>query len=247
MKSDEILVVPDVHGRTFWKSGNPNVYTKDYKLIVFLGDYLDPYWDENIELEDCLANFKEIIQFKNENIDKVVLLLGNHDLHYVTHIIQAGRKYEGVREIPKLFFDNWGLFKVMHTINIDNEDIVFSHAPIVSKWIDTCNIILEDLNKGSFMIPTQIQELANFLNSLWSDFYNLGNHRLFGLLSYCSWYRGGYDAAGSPVWADVREAHNINGWYQVFGHTQLVIDNCLKGDGWVDTDCRRCFTLNEIL
>lgn len=247
MKTDEILVVPDVHGRTFWKNGNPNVYTKDYKLIVFLGDYLDPYWDEHIELKGCLNNFKEIIQFKEENIDRVVLLLGNHDLHYVTHIIQSGRKYEGIREIEQLFAANWGLFKIMHLINVDNQDIVFSHAPIVRKWIDTCNSILGDLNQGSFRVPSLVPDLVNFLNSLWEDYNNFGNPRLFGLLSYCSWYRGGYDAAGSPIWADVREAQKINDYYQVFGHTQLIKDECLKGDSWVDTDCRRCFQLNEIL
>lgn len=247
MKTDEILVIPDVHGRRFWKEGNPNVYTKDYKLIVFLGDYLDPYYDENINFTDCLQNFKEIIQFKKENIDRVVLLLGNHDLHYVTHIIQSGRKYGGAPEIPKLFEDNWALFKVMHTISIFNQDIVFSHAPIIKKWIEYCNVLLEDVGQGRYMLPTEVYELANFLNYLWIDYNTVGNPRLFGLLSYCSWYRGGCDGAGSPIWADVREAHKIENWYQVFGHTQLIRDECLKGDGWVDTDCRRCFPLNELL
>lgn len=247
MKTDEILVVPDVHGRTFWKNGNPNVYTKDYKLIVFLGDYLDPYWDEHIELKGCLNNFKEIIQFKKENTDRVILLLGNHDLHYVTHIIQSGRKYGGVPEIPKLFNDNWEYFKVMHTISIFNQNIIFSHAPIIEKWIKSCNVVLENVNQGRFKLPTQVEELANLLNYLWVDYNSVGNPRLFGLLSYCSWYRGGDDAAGSPIWADVREAQKINDYYQVFGHTQLIKDECLKGDGWVDTDCRRCFQLNEIL
>ncbi len=247
MKTDEILVVPDVHGRRFWKDGSPNVYTKDYKLIVFLGDYLDPYYNENINFTDCLRNFKEIIQFKKENIDRVVLLLGNHDLHYVTHIIQSGRKYERAPEVPELFRNNWALFKVMYTISIFNQDIVFSHAPIIKKWIECCNITLEDISQGKYMLPTGVCELANFLNNLWIEYNTVGNPRLFGLLSYCSWYRGGYDGAGSPVWADVREAHNIDGWYQVFGHTQLVTDNYLKGNGWVNTDCRRCFTLNEIL
>ena len=41
-----IIVVPDVHGRTFWREVLNN--TKD--KIVFLGDYLDPYKYEALDL-----------------------------------------------------------------------------------------------------------------------------------------------------------------------------------------------------
>lgn len=249
MKSEEILVVPDIHGRRFWKEGNPNVYTKDYKLIVFLGDYLDPYYKEHISFEDCIANFEEIIKFKSDNNLKVVLLLGNHDLHYLSsQMMESSRKYpDGDSKIYNLFRSNSGLFKIMHTEKVNDRNIVFSHAPIVMDWAETCNIVLSTLNQGSFNIPTQIDEMVNFLNNLWINYIDFGNPRLFGLLSYCSWYRGGYDRSSSPVWADVREARKIENWYQVFGHTQLSLDECLKGDGYVDADCRRCFSLNELL
>ena len=249
MKSEEILVVPDIHGRKFWKEGNPNVYTKDYKLIVFLGDYLDPYYDEHISLEDCIANFEEIIKFKSDNNLKVVLLLGNHDLHYLSNqMMESSRKYpDKDSKIYNLFRNNSGLFKVMHTEKVDDRNIVFSHAPIVMDWAETCNNVLSMLSSGIYRVPTKIEEMVNFLNNLWVDYNNFGNPRLFGLMSYCSWYRGGYDRSGSPVWADVREARKIEDWYQVFGHTQLSLDECLKGDGYVDADCRRCFPLNELL
>lgn len=239
MQTDEILVVPDVHGRTFWKKGTPNVNTKDYKLIVFLGDYLDPYPKENIKYKDCLDNFKEIIQFKKDNPDRVVLLLGNHDLHYMTHLMGACRRYSDVSTIREMFINNGKLFKMMHTINVDNTNIVFSHSAIIPRWIELCNLFLP--------IPDEIPELAKYLNELWKDYLDYGNPKICGLMSYCSWFRGGSDAAGSPVWADIREACKLDNWYQVFGHTQLAKDEYLKGNGWVDTDCRRCFHLNELL
>ena len=37
---EKILIIPDVHGRSFWKKA---VETGDYEKVVFLGDYADPY------------------------------------------------------------------------------------------------------------------------------------------------------------------------------------------------------------
>ena len=50
---NDILIIPDVHGREFWKEA------KDYPgKIVFLGDYLDPYtYYEGITTEQALENF----------------------------------------------------------------------------------------------------------------------------------------------------------------------------------------------
>ena len=69
----EILIVPDIHGRPFYKKVlNSNL------PIVFLGDYLDPYPYELYTFEESLNNFKEIIEFKKENKQRVTLLIGNH-------------------------------------------------------------------------------------------------------------------------------------------------------------------------
>ena len=75
----EILIIPDVHGRDFWKEA---VVSQDYEKVVFLGDYSDPYDIEGITDDVAIDNFKSIIDYKQQNPDKVVLLLGNHDLHY---------------------------------------------------------------------------------------------------------------------------------------------------------------------
>ena len=40
-----ILVLPDVHGRLFWKEPVQK-YIDVVDRVVFLGDYLDPYGDE---------------------------------------------------------------------------------------------------------------------------------------------------------------------------------------------------------
>ena len=41
-----MIIIPDVHGRVFWKEIVKNSEDK----IIFLGDYVDPYPGENISL-----------------------------------------------------------------------------------------------------------------------------------------------------------------------------------------------------
>lgn len=69
----KILIIPDVHGRKFWRE-----YINDeFDHIIFLGDYLDPYPGE-ATAEEALQEFKDIVNFKNSNLEKVTLLIGNH-------------------------------------------------------------------------------------------------------------------------------------------------------------------------
>ena len=49
MKYSKILIIPDVHGRTFWHYAKDHV--DEYDKIIFLGDYLDPYRYEGITEE----------------------------------------------------------------------------------------------------------------------------------------------------------------------------------------------------
>ena len=77
----KILIVPDVHGRKFWHKAIEMIDEVDQ--VVFLGDYLDPYSYEGITFEDALIELEGILAFKEDYPDKVVLLVGNHDMHYI--------------------------------------------------------------------------------------------------------------------------------------------------------------------
>ena len=86
-----ILIVPDVHGRTFWRRAKELV--KNYQKIIFLGDYLDPYSYEGINPDMAFIEFLDIIEFKKKYPKKVTLLLGNHDLHYLSpYFIPSSRR-----------------------------------------------------------------------------------------------------------------------------------------------------------
>lgn len=62
----QVIIIPDVHGRTFWKS----VVEQDPDAdIIFLGDYLDPYTQEGIYNYDAWLNLVDIVEFKKEHPD----------------------------------------------------------------------------------------------------------------------------------------------------------------------------------
>lgn len=74
----KILIVPDVHGRKFWHKAEELIDKVD--LVVFLGDYLDPYPHEGITFDDAIEELGSILEFKEKYSDKVTLLVGNHKI-----------------------------------------------------------------------------------------------------------------------------------------------------------------------
>ena len=77
----KILIIPDCHGRQFWKDACLN-HKGEFEKIVFLGDYLSPYPHEEITNKKAIDVFKEIIEFKKKNLKKVILLMGNHKVNF---------------------------------------------------------------------------------------------------------------------------------------------------------------------
>ena len=212
---NKVLVIPDIHGRKFWKDA---VNNKEYDKIIFLGDYLDPYGFEKIKVEDAIENFKEIIEYKRANIDKVVLLIGNHDCPYLSdHYLRLSSyhcRHSNMYHdrIHKLFNNDIGFFKIAHVEN----DIIFTHAGIQDYWIK--NIVKCDIS--------DINNVSNALNDL------LTNDKDIEKLFYIAPSRGGMDKCGSCVWADVHDMsldtekslenkteETIHKYKQVFGHT----------------------------
>ena len=92
-----MIIIPDIHGLNFWKEA---VAGREEGIIVFLGDYLDPYPDDFPDKtadeiwEQTWNNFNDIIEFKKKHPSNVVLLLGNHDLHYIYPKMDDSSRYD---------------------------------------------------------------------------------------------------------------------------------------------------------
>lgn len=211
-----ILIIPDVHGRTFWQTAKEKINEID--KVIFLGDYLDPYPHEGITPEEAIVQFKEIIQFKKDNPDKVVLLLGNHDCAYCYDFGSASRyDYQNESEIKQLFKDNIDLFQLYYV----NDNCLYSHAGITNDWLKQhleCNTLEEFLK-----LPKE-----DIVPHLW----------------VVSFTRGGWSSTGSMIWSDVREFDRNEEMFQIFGHTQLRDNAFIQKDKFACLDVRKCFMFN---
>lgn len=78
----KILILGDIHGRLIWydiiKHESPDI-------TIFLGDYITSH--EGIYPEQQLANLEDILNYKEEHSDSVILLRGNHKISIFSLVI----------------------------------------------------------------------------------------------------------------------------------------------------------------
>ena len=231
-----MIIVPDVHGRDFWM--NPVNQNLGKEHILFLGDYLDPYYYENIPQEVVFPRFLEIIALKKEYPESVTLLLGNHDLHYLDRNLEGSRyDYANQYRNRKTISDNTECFQMTYETEVAGRRYLFSHAGVLNGWIM--------LNKP-LLAGARPEEIGERLNKYWR---NRGYWpRLFRVLSDVPYSRGGYAPWGSPVWSDVddfdKDDYELPDNYQIFGHSQQVKGPIIT-DYFACLDCRRVFRLTD--
>ena len=220
----KIIIVPDVHGRPFWR----DVLTNKEDTIVFLGDYSDPYWYEEITHEDAVRELTDIVQFKKNNPERVILLLGNHDASYIHNVFTRCRFSDELQdEYRKLFTDEPDLFQIAWGRTIDNINYLFTHAGLHLGWLKTMG---SNLKKDSNVVSE--------LNRAWKD-----TPEIFATVGRM---RGGNSLYPSPIWADYHE-HILNtnaNRIQIFGHTYQGQSPILEDNMWC-VDCRRVFILQN--
>ena len=238
------LIIPDIHGRQFWKDA-VSQYEDKVEKIIFLGDYLDPYDYEGITRKDAIRNFEEIIDYKINNKDKVVLLLGNHDLHYWSKEFHTRSRYDSSNayHIIEDFKTHRSLFELAHEETIGDKKYLFSHAGLMNSWVERNKKVIDEIT------PDRLTRLLYSAD---------GVRALTDVSNYRSWF--GEDS-GSIVWSDVREKIDLDdsieyniipnadsiveGYdYQIFGHTQQNKDPMIT-DKWACLDCRKAFILDE--
>ena len=232
-----MIIIPDIHGRTFWKEGVSK--KRETEKVIFLGDYLEPYTSqEGVTHEDAYNNFLEIIEYKKAHMDDCILLLGNHDFACIDKsMISCRHDYLNGKRNRNTFHDNLELFDIAYYIMIGDIKYVFSHSGIHKEWYN--EIHKTDSEKNT--------EMCSLLNTMFHRNYV----DLIPYLSMYSWYRGHSPYKfGSCVWADCREWVSLSddemfdNVYQIFGHTQLIEEPIIT-ERWADIDCRKAFRLDE--
>lgn len=226
---NKTLIIPDVHGRTFWKSA---LDTGRYEKVIFLGDYVDPYSFEGIDNLSAISNFKDILSLKMIYRDQVILLLGNHDLSYLSdhyRDLAAGDRhdYKFEDELQQLFRGWRGFFKLAHEEYIGGKRYLFSHAGVTMPWLKQNSKIIGEPD-------------AEHLNQL------LDTKEGIDTLAQVGRARGGGYISGSIVWADMEELAKSNplpNTYQIVGHS-LQFDGPIIAEYFACLDCRAAFSID---
>lgn len=244
----KILILADIHGRQFWKDACLN-HKDEFEKIVFLGDYVSPYPHEKITNKKAIDVFEEVLRFKKENPEKVILLIGNHDLSYFnSSICECRTDWKNWVKLNGMYFDNIKLFDLAWETKIGDTRFFFSHSGVRKEWFEKW--VKDKLFEwdGDELPPAE--KFNKLFHAAYDDGRNfdLKSTRDFELaMGIYSTYRGwdGWDY-GSIVWADIRE-YGMGPEYTdvvfICGHTQLEEEPITKN--WVmDLDCRKPFVLD---
>lgn len=200
-----LISISDLHGRNVWQQLDPAAYDR----IVFLGDYVDSYVESD---ETIYNNLKALIAFKRKYPRKVVLLLGNHDAHYLhfPHYRCSGFRDAAQPALSTLFTRYAGLFQIAH----QEGRYLFTHAGVTSAWLAR---LLTQTNReldGADLTPKF--DLAGLLNAVHQQPLRVRN-----VLFEVGPLRGGRDLYSGPVWADRSETRTnyLPHFHQIVGHT----------------------------
>jgi len=225
----KVLIIPDVHGRRFWRDA---IHSGEYDRVIFLGDYVDPYPYEKIGPLSAQHELEDILHYYEEHPDKVVLLLGNHDLHYLFerfHDFSPSDRYnEEFSHYYRYLLKEGDRFKLAHEETIGRRKYLFTHAGVSMPW----------LKRNMKLIG---KPDASHLNRLLTTDKGIEALAQVGIL------RGGMYLNGSMVWCDCDElalSNPLPNVYQVIGHSQQVSGNPLITDHFACLDCRSAFVLD---
>ncbi len=194
------IIIGDLHGRDSWKWAN----MAGAGRVVFLGDYVDSFKRSD---DVILDNLQAIITLKKSYPEKIVLLLGNHDVQYL-HFPKyycPGFRASIQPELTKLFTENRDLFQIAY----QRRNFIFTHAGISNQWWRAlrCSFTYHILCHTGDTIADTINRIER----------ETQNSSIFAY----SRYRTGHDSDGGPLWADMVETwtDSLNGYHQFVGHT----------------------------
>ena len=209
-----IVVLGDIHGNTVWK----DIIAKEQpNQVIFLGDYVSTH--ENISEKEQVENLKEILRYKDEH-PETILLRGNHDLQHLGYYWAECSGYfpRVAMEMSHLKDEFLAKTQWIHVMG----NIVFSHAGISRVWLEDNFLTLDDINM-------------------------LGPTELFGFTSSDPSDRFGDSPEQPPTWIRPMALMEvmIPDYIQVVGHTP--VEHCfnVKDEADIPHDLWLCDALDQ--
>lgn len=237
-----MIIIPDIHGRTFWKEAAGRA---SEEKIVFLGDYLDHYLQDElwsgVTEESAIGNFREILDLKRAHPNEVILLLGNHDCEYIygRNVCDCRCYDDRYDELQRLFRDNKELFQIAYERVIAGKTYILTHAGLQIEWLER------------YLPGWKLENVADKLNErnrLALDTPAPGNTVFAEALAVTDKMRGGDRGFASPVWVDARtlaEGYQLSDIVQIVGHTAIEKARPVITPNVIYADCSRALSLGD--
>jgi hypothetical protein len=249
------LSIGDIHGRNTWKSilfgsvynydkwmlektngtleENNYTFFNSFDKIIFVGDYVDSYDLGDIEIK---KNLLDIIAFKKMLPDKVVLLIGNHDVQYFekAHFC-SGFRHTMLWDLSTIFNNNIEHFQMAYlAYGEDKTKILWTHAGVTNGWFKTVKESLVGHRFELFFKDIENMPVDDVLNTMWQ----LRMAELF----HSDSDSGGYEEFASPLWVRPRRlvSDAQEGYNQIVGHTfqeTIRTEKTKSGDEITFIDC----------
>lgn len=208
------VVLGDIHGRLIWmdiiEKENPD-------RVIFLGDYVTTH--DKVSAEQQLSNLEDILNYKEENPDKVILLRGNHDTQHLGYYWAQCSGWNGKvwGTMSQLEFKNRFL-NLTQWVYIDSDlKTIFSHAGISKVWLKSVEKYIISKQGAQYDDGTIDEEI------LLASINSIEPCELFGFTPSNSLDYYGESITQPLTW--IRPASlcecNINEWNQVVGHTPV--------------------------
>lgn len=204
-----IVALGDTHGRVNWKEIVAKEAAAD--KIIFMGDYFDTRTN-GVSGNKQLVNFKEILEFKREHPEQVIMLFGNHDYHYIRGMAWRGETYSGYQAN---YAHDFG--EAIHDALKDDsvqmcwihDNFVFTHAGLTKTW---CQRVLGTEEARGQELEIAINDMFKFkpLN--------------FGFMMGDNYSQTGDDVCQGPIWVRPRSLMSdmLNDITCVVGHTTVT-------------------------
>jgi hypothetical protein len=194
------LVLGDIHGRDCWKQ---IVIDEQPDRVIFIGDYFDSY--DDYTAAEQMWNFEQIINFKLSGKAEVIILVGNHDFHYVDGSEHySGYQFGAAPGINDLLFNNMKHMQMAYEM----DGYLFTHAGVSNDWY----------TYWMKMLHLEGDNVADNINEMWK-----ASSRPFRFAGFNAY---GDSKESSPIWIRPKSLQKANRdtfrdqFIQVVGHTQ---------------------------
>lgn len=206
-----MLVLGDIHGRTIWKD---IIEKENPDKVIFLGDYVSTH--EDISEDQQISNLEEILSYKENNSDKVILLRGNHCLEALGYYwAECSGHCPKVSQYMQSIKDRF--LNLTQWIHLEGNTI-FSHAGISATWLlDSVEpYIIREFGSQYDDNTSDIEVILSLINSIEPN-------ELFGFSPDSYFDRYGDSVTQPCTWIRPQAlcTCNLLGYDQVVGHTPV--------------------------